>query len=45
MESFGIIGMTFGIVGMTFGIVALAKLVKLEKHLIESGFLDQNYKK
>lgn len=40
METFGIVGMTFGI----FGFIAFAKLVKLEKHLKESGVLDKDYK-
>lgn len=34
----------FGVIGFIFGLIALAKMVKLEKHLKESGVLPKDYK-
>ena len=34
----------FGIIGMIFGLAAFAKLMKLEKHLKETGVLNKDYK-
>ena len=35
---------TFGIIGFIFGIVALAKVIKLEKHLKDNNVLPKDYK-
>ena len=44
MEAFGIIGMSIGTMGFIFGISVLARISKLERHLKETGVLDQEYK-
>ena len=44
MEAFGIIGMSFGLIAFVFSLSALAKIVKLEKQLKETGILDKEYK-